>query len=141
MIHDYGPGRQFASVHVEMAAENDVIASHDVIDNIEHDFSENDDLQLIVHFDPISTKDSTANDLSSWLAEEVKIIHNELAIHDLRIVQEAKHTNLIFDCVKPNELSMTDDEIKAAISALVKKEHPDYRCMITVDRSYASFSH
>ena len=41
MVHDYGPGRRFASVHVEMAAENDVMQSHDIIDNIERDFQEN----------------------------------------------------------------------------------------------------
>lgn len=136
MIHDYGPGRQFASIHVEMAAEDDVIVSHDVIDNIEHDISEVDGLQLIVHFDPISTSGSTANNLSFWLAEEVKIIHDELTIHDLRIVPDTTHTNLFFDCVKPNKLSMTDYEIKATISVLVKKAYPEYRCMITVDRSY-----
>jgi hypothetical protein len=141
MIHDYGPGRKFASVHVEMAAEDDVIASHDAIDNIEHDFYENDGLHLTVHFDPISTNDSVANDLWLWLNNEVKIIHPELTIHDLRIVSGTTHTILVFDCVKPNELLMTDGEIKAAINVLVKKNHPDYRCDITVDRSYASFSY
>jgi len=140
MIHDYGPGRKFANVHVEMAAEDDVIANHDVIDNIEHDFYENDGLHLVVHFDPISTNDSVANEMWLWLMMEVKIIHSELSIHDLRVVPGTTHTNLVFDCMKPCELAMTDGEIKAAISALVKKDHPDYRCVITIDRSYASFS-
>ena len=53
MIHDYGPGRKFASVHVEMAAEGDVLKSHDVIDNIERDFLSKDNLNIIVHYDPI----------------------------------------------------------------------------------------
>lgn len=53
MIHDYGPGRKFASVHVEMAAEGDVLKSHDVIDNIERDFLSKDNLNIIVHYDPM----------------------------------------------------------------------------------------
>lgn len=141
MIHDYGPGRQFASVHVEMAAEADVIESHDVIDNIERDFLEKDGLNLIVHFDPILTKDGATSDLRKWLAEEVKIIHADLTVHDLRVVPGTTHTNLVFDCVLPFGLEMTDGELKAAINALVRKTHPDYRCVVTVDRNYAALPH
>ena len=138
MLHDYGPGRQFASVHVEMAAEEDVIVSHDVIDNIERDFLEKDRLNLIIHFDPIATKDTLTGSIRRWLSEEVKIIDPKLTIHDLRIVPGTTHTNLIFDCVAYNSLGITDGELKAAISALVKKSYPTYYCVITVDRSYAS---
>lgn len=141
MVHDYGPGRQFASVHVEMAAEDDVIENHDIIDNIEQDFIENDGLHIVIHFDPICTADDTANNLRLWLSEEVKIIHPKLTVHDLRIVTGVTHTNIVFDCVKPFELDMTDGELKAAISALVKKSHPDYNCVITIDRSYAAMPH
>ncbi len=137
MIHDYGPGEQFASVHVEMAAEDDVCQSHDVIDNIERDFLTDDGLHMVIHFDPIITKDPMANDLRTWLAQEVQIIHPELSIHDLRLVRGPSHTNVIFDCVMPHNLDMTDGELKAAVSALVKKAYPDSRCVITVDRSYA----
>ena len=38
IVHDYGPGRQFASVHLEMDAGVDPLVSHDLIDNIERDF-------------------------------------------------------------------------------------------------------
>ena len=141
MIHDYGPGRQFASVHVEMAAEGDVLENHDIIDNIEQDFLNNDGLNIVIHFDPIVTGDGCVNDLRVWLAEEVKIIHPQLTIHDLRVVPGVTHTNVVFDCVKPFDLDMTDGELRAAITALVRREHPDYNCVITVDRSYAAMPH
>ena len=137
ILHDYGPGRQFASVHVEMAAEEDVIVSHDVIDNIERDFLKEKGLHLIIHFDPISTKDSVIANIRQWLSEEVKIIDPKLTIHDLRVVQGTTHTNLIFDCVAPRGLDMTDGELKAAIRILVKKTYSNYYCVITVDRSYS----
>lgn len=141
MVHDYGPGRQFASVHVEMAAEGDVLESHDIIDNIEQDFIKNEGLHIVIHFDPICTSDETANNLRMWLAEEVKIINSQLTVHDLRVVAGITHTNIVFDCVKPFDLNMTDGELKAAITALVKKSHPDYNCVITVDRSFAALPH
>ncbi|MGN1073582.1 MAG: cation diffusion facilitator family transporter, partial [Eubacteriales bacterium] len=83
MIHDYGPGRQFASVHVEMAAEENILESHDVIDNIERDFLARDGLHLIVHLDPIVTADSEVGELRRWLAGQVHEIDPALSIHDL----------------------------------------------------------
>lgn len=141
MIHDYGPGRKFASVHVEMAAEEDVLKSHDVIDNIERDFLANDSLNIIVHFDPIVTKDAIVNDLRSWLLEQVKSIDNRLSIHDLRVVPGTTHTNLIFDCVMPNSLNLSPSELKLKIRKLVNDKYPNYYCVITVDSSYAAMPH
>ena len=141
MIHDYGPGRQFASVHVEMAAEDNVLESHDVIDNIERDFLKNDGLNLIVHYDPIVTGDATVNDLRCCLMEQVKTIDENLSIHDLRIVPGTSHTNLIFDCVMPHSLNMTPSELKSKIRNLVNQEYPNYYCVLTIDSSYAAMPH
>ena len=140
MIHDYGPGRQFASVHVEMAAEQNVLESHDVIDNIERTLQKELGLHMIIHFDPIVTSDGTTPDLHAWLAEEVKKVHPSLTIHDLRVIPGPTHTNLIFDCVVPHDVNMTEREVKSAISALVKQTYPSDYCVITVDRSYAPVS-
>lgn len=136
MIHDYGPGRQFGSVHVEVAAEEDVLKSHDMVDNIERDFLKELNIHLIVHMDPIITKDESVNNLRHWLAKEVKKVHEELTIHDLRVVPGETHTNVIFDCVVPRGLEKSDEEIKEAIDLLVKETYPTYYCVITVDHSY-----
>lgn len=140
MIHDYGPGRQFASVHVEMAAENDVTESHDVIDNIERDFIR-DGLNVIVHFDPIVTKDDALYDVRHWLSEAVKAIDPALTVHDLRIVNGPTHTNLIFDCVVPVGFQESDAVLKKRITALVQERFPSYYCVITVDKSYTPLPH
>lgn len=136
MIHDYGPGRQFGSVHVEVAAEEDVLKSHDMVDNIERDFLKELNIHLIVHMDPIITKDEKVRDLRHWLAKEVKKVHEELTIHDLRMVPGETHTNVIFDCVVPRGLKRSDEEIKEAIDRLVKETYPNFYCVITVDHSY-----
>lgn len=136
MVHDYGPGRIFASVHVEMAAERDVLESHDVIDNIERDFLQQG-LNLVVHYDPIVTSDSAVGDTRSEINEIVKQIDERLSIHDLRMVPGTTHTNVIFDCVIPPRFSMDENELKAEISRFVKVSHPDYFCVITVEQSYA----
>lgn len=137
MVHDYGPGRKFASVHVEVAAEEDVLKSHDIVDNIEREFHENMDLHLVIHMDPIVTGDERVGDMRSWLAEHVRQVDPRLTIHDLRIVPGDTHTNLIFDCVIPHDLDGMEDEVRKEIAELVKKEHPQYYCVVTIDHSFS----
>ncbi|HIY10602.1 MAG TPA: cation diffusion facilitator family transporter, partial [Candidatus Anaerofilum excrementigallinarum] len=101
IVHDYGPGRQFASLHVEMAASQDVLASHDVIDQIERRFLEQEGLHVIIHYDPIVTDNNEVGEAREYLAKQVKRLDPRLTIHDLRMVPGETHTNLIFDLVVP----------------------------------------
>lgn len=137
MVHDYGPGRQFASVHVEMAAETDAIESHDIIDNIERDFMKNDGINMLVHYDPISTRDSETGEMREWISENIKSIDKRLTIHDLRLVKGRTHTNVIFDCVAPLDLKINEEELKDRIGSIISDRYPNYYSVITVDRSYA----
>lgn len=141
MVHDYGPGRLFASVHVEMAAEEDVLKCHDIIDNIEKDFLEQNNLNMIIHYDPIVTSDEVVGDIRKWLGSQVKCIDERLSVHDVRMVPGISHTNMIFDCVVPHEFSLTDKEVKGKIQELVTAEYPGYQCVITIDKSYAAMPH
>ena len=138
MVHDYGPGRQFASAHVEMAAEADPMKSHDLIDNIEQDFKEHDGLIVTLHYDPIVTDDPQVNDLRNWINQAVKQIDARLTIHDLRTVPGPTHTNVIFDCVRPHDLPLTNDELRARVCELVAARYPRSVCKITIDESYVS---
>ena len=138
MIHDYGPGRQFASAHVEMAAETDPLESHDLLDNIEQDFKEQDGLIMTLHYDPIVTNDPEVHDLRHRIAELAQTIDPRITIHDLRIVPGPTHTNVIFDIVRPTDLPLTEDELRARAGDLVRGIMPEAVCKITVDSSYVS---
>ena len=139
MVHDYGPGRCFASVHVEMDAKEDVMKSHDIIDNIERDFHEQDNIHLVIHYDPIVTGDEAVGSMRSWIQEKVKTISPELSIHDFRMVQGISHTNLIFDVVVPHNFELSDQVLREKIQKLVSGEKTRYYTVVTVDHSYAPF--
>ncbi len=138
MVHDYGPGNQFASVHVEVAAEGDVIELHDIIDNIERSFLDEYGLHMVIHMDPIVTSDEKVSQIRTLLSEAVKAIDRELSIHDLRAVIGPTHTNLVFDCVVPHGFKMSNAELREKISAAAKSIDEKYICVITVESSYAS---
>lgn len=136
IVHDYGPGRVFASVHAEVAAEVDVLESHEVIDLIEYEFRTEDALEVVIHLDPIVTKDPRVAELRGWMAELVRGIDERMTIHDFRMVPGEHNTNLIFDCVAPFDCGFEPDELKAEIRKRVHAEHSDFSCVITVDRSF-----
>ena len=136
MLHDYGPGRQFASVHLEMDAKEDPLASHDLIDNIERDFMQSDKLHLVIHYDPIVTDDPRVGVMRAMITEIVHEIHPQMNVHDLRIVPGNTHVNVVFDCVMPYDLKMTEREIKAQICSRVSAEYPNYYCVITLENSF-----
>ena len=138
MVHDYGPGRQFASAHVEMAAEADPLESHDLIDNIEQDFKTQDGLVVTLHYDPIVTNDPQVKDMRNWIAQQVRGIDPRLTIHDLRCVPGPTHTNVIFDCVRPADLPLTSEELRKRVAALVQEHYPRSIAKITIDESYVS---
>lgn len=138
LIHDYGPGRRFGSVHVETAAEDDVLSSHEVIDRIERDALRAFNLHLVVHMDPIVTSDEAIGNTRMWLSGQITKIHRDLSIHDLRIVPGPTHTNLIFDCVVPKDLSIPRDRLRARINQLVQEKYPAFSCVITFDDSFSA---
>lgn len=138
MVHDYGPGRQFASAHVEMAAEADPLESHDLIDNIEQDFKTNDGLIVTLHYDPIVTDDPEVRDMRHWIAHAVQEIDPRITVHDLRCVPGPTHTNVIFDCVRPTDLPLSPEELRRRVAALVQDHFPRSIAKITIDESYVS---
>lgn len=136
MVHNYGPGRVFASVHVEMSASEDPLVSHEVIDNIERDFLEQEKVHLVVHYDPVVTDDPRVNVMRTMIAELASQIHPNMRIHDLRIVPGPNHVNVVFDCVVPYGFEMAEKEIKRRICEGVRAEYPNYSCVITLEHSF-----
>ena len=138
MVHDYGPGHQFASLHVEFPAETDPLTAHDVIDNIENDFLKKDRLQVTIHYDPIVTADASVGVLRARLQEHARQLDPQLSIHDLRIVPGDSHTNVLFDLVFPAGYTGDIDQMLAKMCQFVKEQDPKYCCVVKVEQSYAA---
>lgn len=136
VIHDYGPGHCMMSVHAEVPADADVMATHDAIDHIERELREKLDIEAVIHMDPIATSDPKTNELHAMMADLVRTIDPAITIHDFRITPGPSLTNMIFDAVVPYGLKLTDDEVKEKIDALAKKESPNYYTVVSIDRTY-----
>ena len=135
IIHDYGPGRRFASVHVEMDSREDPLESHDLIDDIERLFREKHNIHLVIHYDPLVLDNEDLYQARQLVEAVIKSIDQRLSAHDFRMVWGPGHTNLIFDLVLPYDLDGKQDELKAAIDQELAKTGKTYYTVITFDSS------
>ncbi len=133
MVHDYGPGRRFASVHVEMDSQEDPLLCHDIIDDIEHDFLKKHRIQLVIHYDPVVTDDAELNEMRTLTEQVVKELDPRFSLHDFRMVRGPGHTNLVFDLVIPFELHEKRREIAHQVNDRIKAVDQKYNVVITFD--------
>ena len=134
MVHDYGPGQRFASLHVEMDYREDPLLCHDLIDNIERECLERHNVHLVIHYDPIITGDEALEQMRSRVQAAVSGFDDRLSIHDFRMVQGVNHTNLIFDIVLPDALLSQKKAIKRHIDAALEQPGGEkYYTVITFD--------
>ena len=137
-VHNYGPGRVFATVHAEVPANRDILVSHDIIDNIEREVGHEMNLNLVIHMDPVVTDDERLNQLHAQVQQIVAGLDSNLSMHDFRAVFGPTHTNLVFDVVVPPGFSLSDSELSRRIEQQVQTLG-SYFCVITVDHNYAYF--
>lgn len=133
MVHDYGPGRRFASVHVEMDSHEDPLICHDIIDDIERDFLTKHNIHLVIHYDPIVTDDEELNHMRELVTAVIQGIDPRLTIHDFRMVRGPGHTNLIFDLAIPFEMKEQKKELSRQINERIQFEDKKYYAVITFD--------
>lgn len=135
LVHDYGPGQCFATVHAEMAADEDPLVCHDIIDDIERDAMRDLKIHLVIHYDPVVTDDAERNRMCKLVSDAVKDIDERLSVHDFRMVRGPGHTNLIFDLVIPFSMDGKKAELKRRIDERVQFENRRYYTVITFDEA------
>ena len=136
VIHNYGVHNDFASVHVEIKSNMDIMKAHDLMDNIEKDFREEKGIDLTIHMDPIDVGNPKVEKLQKEVIETLHKLDKELKIHDFRIVEGITHTNILFDCIVPYEKEYCLDDIVKFLNDNIKPEKEMYYYVIELDRPY-----
>ena len=134
MVHDYGPGQRFASIHVEMDAGDDPLFCHELIDDMERECMRSHGIHLVIHYDPVITNDPEINRLREKVIENLRQQDPRMTIHDFRMVRGMAHTNLIFDVALPVSLRNREKEIQSRLDkALNEGSAMTYHTVITFD--------
>lgn len=133
-VHNYGVGRCFASAHCEVDAKNDILVSHDLIDNIERDFSRDLGIHMVIHLDPVIVGDARTDALHCKVQSLVTALYPTVTIHDFRVIWGVTHSNIVFDAAVPFSVKDSDAVITQKVEAEIQKLDPDYRTVVTIDR-------
>lgn len=136
IVHDYGPGRKFASAHAEVSSQDDIMEIHDIIDLAERDILNEYGIIISIHTDPIVTDDERINRLKEMTVKIVKEISEEMSIHDFRVVDGPTHTNLIFDLIVPHKFHMSNEVIRKTIEDKLSKIDERYFVVITIEHAF-----
>ena len=136
MIHNYGEHNDFATVHVEINSEMDVLDSHELIDIIERDFKDEYDIDLTIHMDPVVIGNEKIDKLKKEVIESLKEFDKSLKIHDFRVTEGRKRTKVIFDCVIPYNKEYNVEEIKNHLKNTIKKDNYNYVFIVELDRPF-----
>ena len=134
MVHDYGPGRQYASLHVEMDCREDPLTCHERIDDMEFECRRDYGIHLVIHYDPVVTDDPELTRLKGCCEMLLKNRDPRLTLHDFRMVPGRKHMNLVFDVVLPWDLRGGEEGIRLEIEEFLNREtNRAYHVRITFD--------
>ncbi len=137
VVHSYGANHCFVVAHVEVPADVDIVKSHDIIDNIEHDMWNDMHVRLNIHMDPIDTKNKQLAHLKERVRMAVYALDPELSIHDFRIVNGDTHVNLVFDVVVPYDSKITLNDVHSACEKEFENDETKYYFVIDMDRKMA----
>ena len=122
-VHNYGPGKIFASIHLEVDASVDVMESHDLVDNVEHEIANKLNINITAHMDPVDLSTPYRAEIMEIIKNAIKPIDGVVSMHDLRLVTGPTHTNVIFDIVIAPGCKSSEDEIKKVIDDALSLIH------------------
>lgn len=136
MVHDYGPGQRFASLHVEMDYREDPLECHELIDDMERECLRSHNVHLVIHYDPVVTDDPALTALRDRASALLKAQDPRLGLHDFRMTQGRQHVNLIFDVSLPTDLQGQEQAIQERVEqGLNQGQEQAYHVNITFDNA------
>lgn len=136
IIHNYGPSRTIVTLHAEVPANRDILFAHEVIDRAEREISEQMDVTMLIHLDPVVTDNQRVEEARKQLAACLHSICPRYSMHDFRMIEGKEQIRLIFDVTIPYDDKTEESEIVAVIRQKMREISPLYSCTITIDRSF-----
>lgn len=139
IIHSYGAGKLFATLHAEVDARTDLTHIHDLIDNIEMEVGSALEIELVIHMDPVTLDDPKLDAMHREIETIIRQISPKLRHHDFRVVFGPTHDNILFDVVVPTGFALPDGELQQLLAASIKRIYPTAVPKIRVDHDFSNF--
>lgn len=136
IVHNYGPNKTFASVHIEVDSSVDVMISHELTDNIERDFMAKEKMFLVCHLDPVDVNDTETLELKEQISTALSCLNPPVTLHDFRVVKGIGHTNVIFDAVIPFGRHDLEQIVIKTVDEILAKLDKKFYAVIEFEHNY-----
>ncbi len=136
IVHNYGPGKVFASIHIEVDSRGSIMEIHEMIDDIEMMVKNELNIEFVAHMDPIELDNPIVDNIYKVVVSAIQQMDGVLGIHDLRVVPGKEHTNVIFDVVISTECKMPKDQIHCELEGVIRMIDPKYNLVANFDLAY-----
>ena len=136
IVHDYGPGRVMISLHAEVAKDSDLLTTHQQIDHIERELQETLGCHTVIHIDPVAVGNCLTNETRDRIAALVRLIDEDITIHDFQLVTETDGTRISFDAAVPFNFRLTDEQVAEKILSAVHALDDTCRVVVRVERPF-----
>ncbi len=130
LVHDYGPGRYFASIHVELSAEESPLDCHDIIDHIETEVRRELNVDMVIHYDPVVTGNEEWNEIKELLEKMAAELDERISMHDFRMMKENGKTKICFDLALPYELEQKQEKWQKQVEKMLQEKKPG--CIVEI---------
>lgn len=136
IIHSYGKGTNFASVHIEVSADADPLEIHKLVDEIEEDFLKNLRIHLVVHTDPVDNNNKVVSALKAKAQLTLSKLHKKIIVNDFHVTETKKYIHIIFDCSVPYEIGISKTKILNRLKEEFANNEKPYKFNIDIDRDF-----
>ncbi len=133
IVHNYGAGHWFASLHAEVPSDGNILAIHETIDAIEQQVLKSLHVFLVIHMDPVEINNARVQAVRRQTEDILRGIDPSLSMHDFRMVDGENQINLIFDVVVDH--TFVPDQLRARIRTALQDIDPRYNPVIVFDHT------
>lgn len=130
-IHDYGPGRVSASIHVEVPDFVNIVDAHSSIDRLEKDIKEKTNVDITIHIDPISTDKEKVDHINDQVLSVLNTINDEFYMRNFRIAETQYKLIVIFDLIVSSHINEHEfNKLKHLVKDKLGLTYPEYDVII-----------
>jgi len=135
VVHNYGPGRNVATIHVEVPTTMCIVDAHGAIDTAESMVADQLGIALTIHIDPVETNNTQLNDIKAITQSFLEQNCPKADAHEFRLIERAPGGNLlIFELELPHGTNSTEiNSITSSLKSLITKKHTDCDIKIVVE--------
>ena len=129
ILHDYGPGRLYGSVHAEMSSRLSLKAAHTVLEHAEEEILEKYGIHMVIHADPVDSDDPVLEQYKKIIATYLD--KRGLSAHDIHLEDNVLKLDVMMENDKTDR-----EEVTIGIIEAVREESPDMQVQIDFDYGF-----